>query len=43
MFRLNQRVFLKNQETFKQQRDKFVKKSSLNDFHNIDEYNVNLQ
>ena len=43
MFRLNQRVFLKNQETSEQQRDRFLKKSFLNDFRNIDECNVNFQ
>ena len=43
MSRLNQFVFSENQETFEQRRDKFVKKSFLNDFRNIDEYNVNFQ
>ena len=42
MSRLNQFVSSEDQETFKQRRDKFVKKSSLNDFHNIDEYSVSL-
>ena len=43
MFRLNQRVFLKSQETFEQRRDRFLKRLSLNDFRNIDEYNVSFQ
>ena len=43
MLRLNQFVSLKSQETSEQQRDKFVKKSSLNDFRNIDECNVSFQ
>ena len=41
--RLNQFVFSKSQETFKQRRDKIVKRLSLNDFHNIREYNINFQ
>ena len=43
MFHLNQRVFLRNQRTLEQRHDKILKNSSLNDFRNIDEYNVNLQ
>ena len=43
MFRLNQRVSLKDQRTSEQRRDKFLKKSLLKNFRNIDECNVNLQ
>ena len=42
MFHLNQFISSENQETFEQQRDKFMKRSSLNDFRNIDEYNVSF-
>ena len=42
MFHLNQFIFLKNQEISEQRRNKFVKRLSLNDFRNINEYNVNL-
>ena len=42
MFHLNQRVSLRNQEIFKQRRDKSLKKLSLNNFRNIDECNASL-